>query len=381
VLAVLCRPDTSAKRPARHRAIAVLAVVLLLCVVLPRLVFGWMPNEFMVRYANNIILGIAIFGVILTLFDRAANAAITIAAALAALWLYPPDELRVQTIRSFFGVHKVYESRDGKYRVLMHGTTIHGAQRLRTDDGKAPEGRPEPLTYYNVDSPMAETIRAVRARKGAPLEVAVIGLGAGTLSCQSQPGDTWRFFEIDPSVVEIARDASRFTYLRDCAPTATVVIGDARLTLVREADRRFDVIVVDAYSSDAIPIHLATREAMAIYKAKLAPNGAIVMHISNRYLELESVVAGIAQANGLKTWNFDGEEPNADDDKFIFSSSVVIAAARPESIGALASSKNWSTLEPDSEQRVWTDDYSNVFGVMRLGIGWPEFLKSGSKGK
>ena len=142
-----------------------------------------------------------------------------------------------------------------------------------------------------------------------------------------------------------------------------------------------DVIVVDAYSSDAIPIHLATREAMAIYKAKLAPNGAIVMHISNRYLELESVVAGIAQANGLKTWNFDGEEPNADDDKFIFSSSVVIAAARPESIGALASSKNWSTLEPDSEQRVWTDDYSNVFGVMRLGIGWPEFLKSGSKGK
>ena len=123
--------------------------------------------------------------------------------------------------------------------------------------------------------------------KAARSDVAVIGLGSGTLACYFQPGENWRFFEIDPSIVDLARDRPRFSYIRDCAPDVPIVLGDARLTLAREPDRRFDVIVVDAYSSDAIPIHLATREAMAIYKAKLAPKGVIVMHISNRHLELE----------------------------------------------------------------------------------------------
>ena len=146
----------------RHRAIGAFAVVLLLGLTLPRLVFGWMPSEVQAGYVNTVVIGIAALGGALMLVERATNAALMIAAALAAIWLYPPDELRAQTARSFFGVHKVYESRDGKYRVLMHGTTIHGAQRLLTDDGKAPEGRPEPLTYYHADSPMAEVIRAAR---------------------------------------------------------------------------------------------------------------------------------------------------------------------------------------------------------------------------
>ena len=150
----------------------------------------------------------------------------------------------------------------------------------------------------------------MRARKGGPIKVAVIGLGAGSLACYVEPGDIWRFFEIDSSVVDIARDPNRFTYLSACAPNVPIVLGDARLTLAREPDGQFDLIIVDAYSSDAIPIHLATREAMALYKAKLAPDGIVVMHVSNRHLDLNSVAVGIAAANGMKAWTY-----NDDDDE------------------------------------------------------------------
>jgi hypothetical protein len=384
VLAALCGPVNSAGWSVRERAIWIFALVLLLGLAAPRLLFGWLPNDDQSDYVSYAAIGAAAVGGALMLAARPMNAAVAVAAALVTIRLYPSDEQRVYTVRSFFGVHKVYDTRDGKFRVLTHGTTIHGAQRLLSDDGTAPGKPPEPLTYYYSDSPMARTIRAVRARKGGPLNVAVIGLGSGTLACYFQPGENWRFFEIDPSIVDLARDRPRFSYIRDCAPEVPIVVGDARLTLAREPDRRFDVIVVDAYSSDAIPIHLATREAMAIYKAKLAPKGVIVMHISNRHLELDGVVAGIAHANGLKAWSFDGDEPNADDDEYRFSSSVVIAAEGPDSFSTLAADKDWKPRDPDAGVRVWTDDYSNVFGVLRLGLNWPDvagwFKSKGNSG-
>ena len=125
----------------------------------------------------------------------------------------------------------------------------------------------------------------------------MIGLGAGTLACASEPGEDWKFFEIDQSMVDTARDPKYFTYIQKCEPDLKPVIGDARLTFAKEPDGIYDLIIVDAYSSDAIPIHLATEEAMEIYKQKLAPQGAVVMHVSNRHLELSSVVVGIADAN------------------------------------------------------------------------------------
>ena len=197
---------------------------------------------------------------------------------------------------------KSTESEDGRFRILKHGSTIHGAQQIEDDEGKPVNGRPKPITYYHDKSAMSRAIEAVRARKGGPLHVAVIGLGTGTLACLSAPDETWRFYEIDPVVVEIARDPNRFTFLSSCAPQVQIVIGDARLTLAKEPDHQFDLVIVDAYSSDAIPVHLATAEAMALYKSKLAPQGVVVMHISNRHLELHIVVEGIAAANGLKTW-------------------------------------------------------------------------------
>ena len=292
------------------------------------------------------------------------KSAFAVALALAMVWLYPSSETRLETVRSFFGVHKIHESGDGRFRILKHGSTIHGAQQIEDDNGEPVTGRPKPITYYHDKSAMSRVIEAVRARKDAPLQVAVIGLGTGTLACLSAPGETWRFYEIDPAVVEIARDPNRFTFLSSCAPNLPIVIGDARLTLAKESDHQFDLIIVDAYSSDAIPVHLATTEAMAVYKSKLAPHGVVVMHISNRHLELRSVVEGIAAANGLKTWIWRRDKDESDDGNYVFTSDVAISAQNDGDIGALARNGFWVWNTPDPAVRVWTDDYSNVAGAL-----------------
>src|SRR5438094_10672180 len=194
------------------------------------------------------------------------------------------------------------------------------------------------------------------------MRFAVIGCGAGMLICASEPEETWKFFEIDQTMVDTAKDPKYFTYFQNCAPGMTPVIGDARLTFAREPDGIYDVIIVDAYSSDAIPIHLATREAMKIYKDKLAPQGIVVMHVSNRHLELESVVVGIADANDLKSWVY-SEDSNRDNE-YIFSTSVVVSAREETDVGKLASSDQWALTEAEDNQRIWTDDYSNVLGAV-----------------
>jgi hypothetical protein len=222
--------------------------------------------------------------------------------------------------------------------------------------------RPEPITYYHKDGGIGQAISALRERKGAPLRVAVIGLGAGTLTCASEPGEDWKFFEIDQTMVDTARDPKYFTFIHDCEPDLKPVIGDARLTFAKERSGTYDVIIVDAYSSDAIPIHLATEEAMAIYKDKLAPQGAVVMHVSNRHLELESVVVGIADANDLKSWVY--SEDTGRDAEYIFSTTVVVSAREEADVGSLASSDKWALTEAEDHHRVWTDDYSNILGAV-----------------
>jgi len=257
----------------------------------------------------------------------------------------------------------------GQYHVLMHGTTIHGAQKFQNNDGTPVTGRPEPITYYHKDGGIGQAIAAIRERKAAPLSVAVIGVGSGTLTCAADPGENWKFFEIDQTMVDTARDPKYFSYIKSCMPDFKPVIGDARLTFAREPDGLYDLIIVDAYSSDAIPIHLATREAMAIYKTKLAPQGAVVMHVSNRHLELESVVVGIADANDLKSWVYD--QDSSSDDEYIFSTDVVVSARGDADVGSLASSDKWDEREPTEGERVWTDDYSNILGAVwrRMGFG------------
>jgi hypothetical protein len=268
-----------------------------------------------------------------------------------------------ESVRNFFGVHKIYDTADG-YRILLHGTTIHGAEALGDEDDPAPEVKPVPLTYYHANSGIAQVINAMREKKPGAFRFAVIGLGTGSIACYAREGDIWNFYEIDQSIVDVATNPGYFRFLTSCAPDATIVLGDARLTLADAGDGFYDLIIVDAFTSDAIPIHLLTQEAMAIYLKKLAPGGIVLMHISNRHMELGSVVAGIAQANGLVTRQNSRANEQEDSDKYLFSSTVAACARTDADFGALAQQeKGWEPL-PAPARRVWTDDYSNIVGAM-----------------
>jgi len=362
-LAVLCRPPAEERWSPLIRwywlVLAIVAVVWLLPAFSPGKLFDWVKDQ---RIA--IIGACAALSILLAILPRASRAKVfaTVVLALVLLRAYPADQGRVETVRSFFGVHKIVVTPGGQYHVLMHGTTIHGAERVQNDDGTPITGRPEPISYYHKDGGIGRAITAIRARKGGPIRVAVIGLGAGTLTCASLPGENWRFFEIDQTMVDTARDPKYFTFIKNCEPDLQPVIGDARLTFAKEPDGLYDLIIVDAYSSDAIPIHLATQEAMKIYKDKLAPQGAVLMHVSNRHLELASVVVGIADANDLKSWVYN--EDSGRDDEYIFTTAVVISAREEADVGSLASSEQWVLTEANNNQRVWTDDYSNILGAV-----------------
>jgi hypothetical protein len=363
VLAALCRPPAGERWPRLSLWYWPLLIAVAVALIAPTfrtgLIFDWI-EEHRVYVAG----GVAATGIVLAFLLKADRWKLAALAALALVLIrvYPADDGRVETVRSFFGVHKILVTPSGQYHVLMHGTTIHGAQKFQNDGGTPVTGRPEPITYYHRDGGIGQAITAIRERKGGPLRVAVIGLGAGTLTCASQPGETWKFFEIDQSMVDTARDPRYFSYIKNCEPDLQPVMGDARLTFAREPNGIYDLIIVDAYSSDAIPIHLATEEAMEIYKDKLAPQGAVLMHVSNRHLELSSVVVGIADANDLKSWVF--SEDSGRDGEYIFSTSVVVSARDEADIGKLASSDQWTLTEADEKQRVWTDDYSNVLGAV-----------------
>jgi spermidine synthase len=277
--------------------------------------------------------------------------------------LFGADAGKKDFVRSFFGVHKVMESDGGQFRILKHGTIEHGAQRIRDENGRPLTGRPDPITYYHNSSPMAQGLAAARQKRGGPINVAVVGLGTGTLACQMKPGDHLTYYEIDPSVVRIAKDPKRFSFLTECAPDAKIVIGDARLTLADSPDGQYDILIVDAFSSDAIPTHLLTKEAMAIFKDKIKPDGMILMHISNKHMTLAPVVAGVAEANDLVSRANDSDE-GYDDDKHLFGSLVVAVARNDEDFGELAEKSGWVEQEADEDEWVWTDDYSNVIGAM-----------------
>ena len=183
----------------------------------------------------------------------------------------------------------------------------------------------------------------MRARVGGPIRYAVVGLGAGSLACRAEPDDIVHYYEIDPAIIRIARDPDLFSFLSECRPDAPIILGDARLTLADAPDGTYDLIVVDAFSSDAIPIHLLTREAMAIYLRKLSPHGMVVLHVSNRHLELASVVVGIAAANGLITRVNDSASMSPDEaaHPYKFIGTVAAVAHSEEDFGPLAQSQEW----------------------------------------
>jgi hypothetical protein len=294
-------------------------------------------------------------------------ALLVLAFVVSGLW--QPGFNRVFAMRSFFGVHQVVDTTNGGFRLLYHGTTLHGAERL-ADRNASPKMLPEPLPYYYFGGPISDGIEAARAKGGGLRRVATVGLGTGSLACHKRGDEQWTFFEIDPDVVRIARDPHLFNFVAACAPDLPVVLGDARLTLA-QSQERYDLIILDAFSSDAIPVHLLTREALAGYLSRLAPGGMLVMHISNLHMELGPVVAAVGAAEGLVTWLKRELQPDQRAGDFKAGTIVTALARSRADLGDLPQRAGWHEISPEPGMPAWTDDYSNVLGaILRKKLAW-----------
>ncbi len=302
---------------------------------------------------------VALAALMLFQAQRPARFAGLVVFAFLVTGLWQPGLGRVKTFRSFFGVHQVVDTADGTHRLLFHGTTIHGAERIRAEAGQVLPPRPEPLTYYYFGGPMSEAIAAVRGAQHRLGQVAVVGLGTGSLACHRHEGEHWTFFEIDPEVIGIARDPRYFHFLSACAPHERIVLGDARLTLSASSER-YDLIVLDAFSSDAIPVHLLTREALGMYLERLTPHGVIAFHLSNRNMELASVVAAFGNAEGLAAYGKQDDQANDFIRDYRANAEVVVLARNAADLGDLPSWRGWRRLDPTPGVAEWTDDYSDI---------------------
>lgn len=264
--------------------------------------------------------------------------------------------------RSFFGVYRISESGDPPNRSLVHGTTNHGGQLM------AANGDISPTAYYTASSPIAEVLVATQARSVGQ-RVGVVGLGSGALACYRRAGDAWRYFEIDPLMAWVAVESGHFELMARCAESVPepvpIVLGDARLTLTEEPDRHLDLLVIDAFSSDAIPIHLLTREAVTLYMDKLAEDGVLMMHISNRFLNLAPVLARIVEELGHAAVRGIRNKIDREIDIAGTKSVWALIARDQATIDALALGEMWGPLEAPAGQRVWSDGFSNLLEVIR----------------
>ena len=254
--------------------------------------------------------------------------------------------------RTYFGVYSVVETEDGRFRQLNHGTTNHGRQWLD------PDRRRDPTSYYGDSAGIGIALNGA----AADAEIGIVGLGTGTLACYRQPGQRWAFFEIDPQIVTYSRDGS-FSFLSDCTPDARMMIGDARLELAKERPGRFDLLAIDAFSSDSIPLHLMTEEAFATYGSALNRDGLLLVHISNRFIDLAPMVSALAEAQGWQgRLRFDNENLAEG-----LTPSVWIALARSEEPLARLERDGeyaWEPL-PRPARRAWTDNNASILPLIR----------------
>ncbi|MFQ5958056.1 MAG: spermidine synthase [Alphaproteobacteria bacterium] len=358
-LACLLRPRLDGGGGGRFaRWTDLVAPALILAIVVPTLGRGLRPSD--IGLAATVLLYVTIGLLMYGCRLRPLRFGLAMAAVLAATAVMPGALDVLARERSFFGVYRVKSDEGGRFNVLVNGTTVHGAQN--TD----PALRREPLTYYHRGGPLGQLFAALDGTR-ALARVGAVGLGTGAAACYRKPGESWTFYEIDPTVARLARDTRFFHYLADCAPEAEVVFGDARLSLARAPDRHFDLLILDAFSSDAIPAHLLTREALALYMAKLAPGGIVMFHISNRNLELapvlENLIADAGLAGRIQRDRRDADDENGETYKR--HSTWVAIARKPEDLAMLEGDSRWQQVAPHPGAGVWTDDFSNIFGALK----------------
>lgn len=281
-----------------------------------------------------------------------AVAAFVVAAGAAALAARSVANPGLHGSRTFYGLYRVRD--EGGRRVLYHGNTVHGVESLD------PAHRGEPLAYYHTESPIG---RFLESHHGSP-SAGIVGLGVGELAAYRQPGQDWEYYEIDPEVEDIAR--RYFSFLGRSPGDSRVILGDARLSLQKTPDARYDVLVMDTFSSDFVPLHLVTREAVALYLAKLRPGGVLFFHVSNRLFDLKGVLARIASADGARAASSHGEvEPAVSAATGRFPSDWVAMTRDPQGLARLQEAGGWTELAPDEGRAPWTDDFVDIFEAVR----------------
>ena len=309
--------------------------------------------------ARGMAVGLALLACT-ALFARPVRFGLAIGAVVLAGTVPVGDQTHtLYADRTFFGVLRVKSDDYAHVHLLVHGNTVHGAQS--TD----PERRLTPLTYYDHRGPVGD----VFSRLAAPArtsDVAVVGLGIGTIACYGRTGQHWTFYEIDPAVERVARDPRLFTYLRDCPPSADVQLGDARLSLSRTSTRSFGLIVLDAFNSDSIPVHLMTRQALALYLDRLNDGGVIMFNITNRYLDMRTVLGNLARDAGLAALVRDDlHTPDEEQASGKKGSVWVVMARHRADLAGLGDDARWKPLPTRAADRVWTDDFSNLFDALK----------------
>jgi hypothetical protein len=257
--------------------------------------------------------------------------------------------------RSFFGVLTVTRDSDGSFMNLSHGTTLHGKQWLD------PSKRPEPVSYYHRKGPVGEVFSEFSGRK-KKTRIAVTGLGTGSLAAYAGPGQEIDFYEIDPAVKRISSLPAFFSFLSDCRAKWKVILGDARLTMEKAPPGHYGIIILDAFSSDSIPVHLLTKEAVNLYFSKLSRNGVLLIHITNRYVNLAPVLAKLADENGFSDRLRD-DDTDAEIGKD--GSTWVLLARNENDLGGISRNENWTKIEPRNTAAAWTDDFSNILSVFK----------------
>ncbi len=365
IAALFCRPDiVKALSDDRHW----LQIVGLGCVAVAALIVHLLIREVFGEWAGRGTMAVILASWIFLLWRNRSHPALQ-AGVMAGVglfaWMLPTSQPAIHTARSFFGVVRVIDTADGQIRYMQHGTTLHGSRRLLAKDGSKVD-RPIPATYYHAAGPLSRGVTLARqtttgSANGA-IRMAVIGLGTGSLACTTLPGDTLTYFEIDPVVADIAKDAQYFDFLARCKPEAPIVMGDARLTLGKTPAGQVDYLVVDAFSSDAVPMHLLTMEALEMYMSKLAPNGIVALHVSNRYLDLASSVIATVKTLPQAAASL-VEFPGVPDDPDAQGSIVVFVSRNKQ---ALSPTAQWpGARDPKSTTAAaWTDDYSDVLSAI-----------------
>ena len=367
VLAALLRPRR--ETDASNRWLKGLAPLPLWDVALPAvclaplLVVDWQGG---LSDAESLTLKITVVAIVLTAISAAGRPA-RLALLLGVIVMLSAGGNRatsrlddIFTGRSFFAAYRVAATADGKYNLLIHGSTVHGATARNRPAGVLPSRH----TYYHAGTGVGRIFAAIEARSLPVRRVAAIGLGVGEIACYHKSGQDWTFYEIDPLMVQIARNPKLFPFLSTCTPEARIVVGDGRLTIARRKTQ-VDLLVLDAFSSDAIPAHLLTREAFRIYLSKLAPKGLLVVHISNRHLDMEPVLAAVTHDLGLAARLLYTPAPAAERRRYRLDAIWVAIARDERTLGAYLDGKGWRPLKRRPGLRPWTDAYSNIVSILK----------------